>query len=274
VIDYCQKLIQSLEEDYAYYSSEINEPIELAEKLVELTIQKISELKKFIKHRGFNNVEEEIYFFKELKPKIVSKFIYYDAIYKIESKKPYIGNRNVKKYLKNELSKLKWFFDNNIEFYKYYRTNSDYLDHKFFVRRKHDIKLSPDSYYVESDHNFSTSHDFEVAKIMANEMIQIYLEIQLSNKKISNPSESDNSLTWTASKTDLIELIYALHVQGVFDGGNIEIKVIANYFEKIFNVDLGDYYHTFSDLKHRKKNPTKFLAALRNGLARKITEQE
>lgn len=35
MFDYCQNLIQSLDEDYAYYSSEINEPIELAEKLVE-----------------------------------------------------------------------------------------------------------------------------------------------------------------------------------------------------------------------------------------------
>ena len=54
-----------------------------------------------------------------------------------------------------------------------------YLDYKYFVRGKHDIKLSLDTFYFEADHNFSTSHDYKVAKIIANDLIQVYLEDQL-----------------------------------------------------------------------------------------------
>ena len=110
-------------------------------------------------------------------------------------------------YLNNELLKIKNFFDNNLEFYKYYRTNSTYLDDKYFVRGKHDIKLSLDTYYFESDHSFSTSHDYKVAKIIANDLIQVYLEDQLynMNKHLLPKLSSTISVNWTASKTAMIK---------------------------------------------------------------------
>ncbi|MFT4018864.1 MAG: RteC domain-containing protein [Agriterribacter sp.] len=98
----------------------------------------------------------------------------------METKRPHGGGKIIKKYLYNKLSKIKKYFDNNFEFYRYYRTNSTYLDHKYFIRGKYDIKLILDNYYFEADHSFSTSHDYKVAKIIANDLIQIYLEDQLS----------------------------------------------------------------------------------------------
>mgnify|MGYP000387910007 CR=1 FL=1 len=77
------------------------------------------------------------------------------------------------------LQKLKAYFDNELDFYKYYRSGSSYLDHKYFLRGKFDIKLALDSYYFETDTSFSTSHDFKVAQILANDLIQLYLENQL-----------------------------------------------------------------------------------------------
>jgi hypothetical protein len=78
-----------------------------------------------------------------------------------------------------------------------------------FVRGKHDIRLWLDTFYFEADHRFSTSHDYKVAKIIANDLIQVYLEDRLNN--INVKKVSDNSLIWTASKTALTELIYALY---------------------------------------------------------------
>lgn len=48
-----------------------------------------------------------------------------------------------------------------------------------FVRRKHDIKLCLATYYFQSDHSFNTSQDYKVAKIIANDSIQVYIEDQL-----------------------------------------------------------------------------------------------
>ena len=208
------------------------------------------------------------------KPTIISKLIYYNAIYKIETKKPY-GAKPIKKYLNKELKKLKRFFDHNLDFYKYYRSNNSFLDENFFIRGKHDIKLWLDTYYFESDQTFSTSHDYKIAKIMANDLIQVYIEDQLYNNKDHRDILTDPlKLNWTGSKASMIELIYALHYQGIFDNGNTDIRLIAKYFENKFNIDLGDFYHTYLELRNRKVNRTKFLDSLRDGLIRKMDDQD
>lgn len=276
--NYYKKTIQDLEEEIKTLALETDSSLLFYEKGIELIIEKMGNLKVFVQKNGFKNTQEEILFFKEQKPSIVSKLIYYNAIYNIEAKRPYGGKQVIEAYLNNEMLELKCFYDKNTEFFKYYRTNSSHLDHKYFIRGQHDIKLSLDSYYFESDQNFSTSHDFKVARIIANDLIQTYLENQIGNLKIgeieSDSTTDKTSLTWTANKTDLIELIYALHSQAVFNNGNVDIKLIASHFEKTFNIDLGDFYHTFLELRNRKKNPTKFIDSLRECLLKKMDEQD
>ncbi|MDD2300572.1 MAG: RteC domain-containing protein [Fermentimonas sp.] len=97
--------------------------IQRIEAVIDVILKCLSELKEYVLNRGFKNINEEIHFFKHQKPAIVSKLIYYNAIYKIEAKKP-CGAKPIKKYLNDELKKLKRYFDNNLEFYKYYRTNN------------------------------------------------------------------------------------------------------------------------------------------------------
>jgi hypothetical protein len=246
-------------------------PIKRIEAVIQLVIQSFSDLKKFVLKNDFKNTEEEIHFFKYQKPIIVSKLIYYNAVYKIETKKPY-GEKQIKKFLNKELNKLKKFFDSNIDFYKYYRSGNSFLDENFFIRGKHDIRLWLDTFYFEADHRFSTSHDYKVAKILANDLIQVYLEDQLNNKHYKK-ANSKSPLSWTGSKTALTELIYALYAQGVFNNGNTDIKLIAKTFESTFNIDLGDFYHTFMELKARKINRTKFLDILCEALIKKMDEQ-
>jgi len=241
------------------------------EAIINLIVNSLSELKEYVLKNEFQDKEEEIRFFKYQKPVIVAKLIFYNAIYKIETRRPY-GNKRTKKYFVKELKKLKRFFDNNLDFYKYYRSNNSFVDEKFFVRDKHDIRLWLDTFYFEADHRFSTSHDYKVAKIIANDLIQVYLEDRLNN--INQKKVSDNSLKWTASKTALTELIYALYSHGVFNNGNTDIKLIAKTFEDAFNIELGDFYHTFMELKARKINRTKFLDNLCEALIKKMDEQD
>ena len=65
-----------------------------------------------------------------------------------------------------------------------------------------------------------------------------------------------------------------MHIQGVFDNGNAEIKLIAKTFETAFNIDLGDFYHTFMELKARKINRTKLLDSLCEAMIKKMDEQD
>jgi hypothetical protein len=244
------------------------------ETVIHLVLKCLSELKEYVLKRGFKNTNEEIRFFKYQKPVIVAKLIYYNTIYKIETKKPY-GTKPIRKYLNKELKKLKRFFDNNLDFYKYYRSNNSFLDDKYFLRGKLDIQLCVDTGHFQSDMTFSTSHDYKVAKIIANDLIQVYIEDQLYRNTEHEKLDKDlPRLNWTGSKASLIELIYALHYQRVFDNGNNDIREIARYFESAFGIDLGNFYQTYLELRNRKMNRTKFLDALREELIRRMDEQD
>ncbi len=272
-------LLSDLNEQLNFIDIEIDDTINRCEKAIEIIIVSIQKLKILFLKEKFKNQEQEIDFFKNIKPKFTSKFIYYNIIYKIETKKPYGGERIVKKYLNNELQKLKTYFDNNLDFYKYYRTGNNYLDFKYFVRGKFDIKLTIDSFFFEVDHNFSTSHDFKVAKILAHDLVQVYLEnklIEINNKSVKEKSQHNHNakLTWTAPKVALIELLYALQSEKVFNNGSTDLKEIAEYLENIFNVDLGQYRRTFLEIRVRKAERTKFLNTLKETLEKRMNNSD
>lgn len=272
-------LLVNLTEQINFINLEIDNQSIRCERAIEVILKTINNLKILVSKTSFKTEIEEIHFFKEMKPQFTSKLIYYNVIFKIEMKRPNGGNRVLKKYFNNELIKLKSFFDNELEFYKYYRSGSIYLDYKYFLRGKFDIKMSLDSYYFETDRNFSTSHDFKVAKILANDLIQLYIENQLvmiNNKDTSEKSQRKPNvkMTWTGSKIALIELMYGLHTEGVFNNGAVDLKDIAEYLEHIFEIDLGQYRRAFLEIRARKNDKTKFLTTLNEALLKRMENSD
>ncbi len=75
--DYCNEIIEKLNEDIIELTRENGNSLILYEKAINLVLEQITTTKDFILNKGFKNLEEEIHFFKELKPKILSKLIYY-----------------------------------------------------------------------------------------------------------------------------------------------------------------------------------------------------
>ncbi len=269
------QLLSDLNEQLNFTDLEIDDPIKRCENAIDITLKSLQKLKFSFEKEKIKSHEQEIDFFKNVKPKFTSKLIYYNAVIKIETKKPHGGERILKKYLYNELDKLKRYFDSNLDFYRYYRTGSSYLDHKYFVRGKFDVKLALDSFYFEADHTFSTSHDFKVAKILAHDLIQVYLEDKLLIMENKDPKEKSQvqpkvKQIWTGSKVALIELLYALHTEGVFNNGASDLKDIAEYLEAVFDIDLGQYHRAFLEIRMRKSDQTKFLNTLKEKLVKRM----
>ena len=272
-------LLNNLNEQLNFIDLEIDDQIKKCEQAITVILKSINDLKKAATKTNFKSKSEEIQFFKEIKPQFTSKLIYFNRVYKIEMKKPNGGNKILKKYYNNELLKLKAFFDNELEFYQYFRSGSTYLDYKYFLRGEFDIKLALDSYYFESDMSFATSHDFKVATILANDLIELYLENQLLMLENNENSEKSQrkpnvKLTWTGSKVALIELIYALHTEGVFNNGAADLKDIAEYFEHTFEIDLGQYRRVFLEIRARKSDRTKFLTTLNDSLQKRMENSD
>ena len=279
-MEFVSKLYWELEEQLNFINLETDDPLKEAELATQVIVNSLKQLKQhIISKQKFKSQSEEIKFFKTVKPKFLSKLIFQISIYNIHSRMPKGGERIARKYLHHELQNLRRYFDNNLDFYKYYRTGSNYLDHKYFVRGKHDIRLTLDTFYFETDPLFSTSHDYKVAKIIANDLLQIYLEDAISSlERKENSMETQEfpkiKLTWTEQKTALIELLYALHTRAVFDNGKADIKDIASYFEAVFNIDLGDYYRSFLEIRLRKTGQTKFMDTIREALRKRMDDAD
>lgn len=247
-------------------------PIEYAELGIKSSIKAIEKLKTFFNSYTFENNAAEIEFFKTIKPQFASKLIYYNEIYNIEISKPSCSEKIVRKHYKTQKSKLLEFQKENSEFYKYYRSKNTSLDKKYFLRRRHDYRLTLDSSYFQSDYNFSTSHDYKIAKIRANEKLHEFLNKKVQKRTVgSKPKQIEKPLHWTSTKVDLVELIYALHYQGVFNNGNAELKEIITSFETFLNINLGQYHRVFIEIQNRKSiEKSNFLNALKENLISNI----
>ncbi len=257
---------------------EINQ-IDKAQKSIACIRVALCKLKSFVLSYTFKTEKEEIQFFKKIKPEIFSKLIFFVNIFNIESRRP-MGSAEIQKnYLRNELEKLTFFFSNHLEFYQYYRMRSTFLDDKFFIRGKEDIHLYHDSLMFYVDPDFSSSHDFIVAQILANDKLEVYLnrELEALSMRASNfgwnPIENAVNIPflWTDNKTALVELIYALYVSGSINNGSCGIKELTALFEQIFNIRLTDTYHTFVEIKGRS-TPTRYMDHLKISLLRKMKE--
>lgn len=161
---------------------DLEEPdlIRKAQKSIGCVKDALTQLRAFTIQYTFCNDAEEILFFKKTKPELFSKLIYYVKILNIESRRPVGSHETQESYLQQELKKLTSFLSNHLEFYQYYRMNSTHLDDKYFIRGKEDLNLYQDTIMIYVDPDFSTSHDYMVSKIIANDLLKVFLSIEIA----------------------------------------------------------------------------------------------
>ena len=238
------------------------------------------ELREFIHEYNFRDNEEEIYFFKNIKPLILSKLIYYNDIYTLELRKPNGNKEVVKEHYRKKQAAIVDFCNNNLDFYQYYRSKATHLDKYYFLRGHENYKLCHNCGLLDKDPLFSTCCDHRVAKMLAYDMLEIYLQQRLQDVErievveTSRASLPDNPFRWTGTKIAAIELGYAIYAAGVLNNGNADIKEIMTYIEASFKIDLGDYYRTYLTIRERKRDRTAFLNSLIEKLLRKMDEND
>ncbi|WP_084443143.1 RteC domain-containing protein [Tenacibaculum soleae] len=276
-----ERIVKKLDSNLDFLEKEIEGVLERSEEGIKVTQRALEQIRELLLKRKSTSTSDEIYFFKNIKPQVFSKLIYYVKLFSIESKRPRSSNKSQVKYFNKHIDRLQNYFNDNLEFYHYYRRGATFLDNEYFIRGKANIRLFPDSLSFFADDKFSTSHDSTVATILAYDMLIIYLKTEIDKLENNNSMEANynafqkqSKLFWTGNKTDLIELIYALHSSGVINSGTADIKEVALICEQMFNVSLGDYYRTFLEIRSRKINQTKFIDKLKESLVDKMLESD
>ncbi|MCG6189974.1 RteC domain-containing protein [Maribellus maritimus] len=231
------------------------------------------QLKTFFLSYKFMDEEEEINFFKEIKPKICYRLIYYRKLYNIEMNRPVAGTCRQKEYLCGELDSINKYTNKRLDFIRYYRSGATHLDSLYFLRGKMDNEQYLETFYYELDPNFSTNCDFIVAKILANDILQAYLmqELSLLDNKLYLPishSFPKIKLTWQGTKTELMEQLYSWDSDSTF--GDVPLTQLSDYVQNVFNVRLDkNLSRAFSEMKTRNI-PAPFLDKLKAALLRRM----
>lgn len=262
--------VKKLEEQYQHDSSQI---IEMAIRFVSAKLEKVKEQFESLPHIS---EQDEIFYFKNIKCHLLALIQYYYMVQKIETKKPAIPIRKIKKYYLKALWKIKQKISENRFYYNYYKSNCNKLDKQFFTRLDHDFFLPYDDIIVDVDKRYTTPMVYTFSNVEALEMTRHYLKKKIKGSDNPQPliQQKQTKMKWTASKADLIESIYALHSAGVFNNGKADLKEIAEYFEEIFDLDLGQYNRVFYDIRARKNNKTKFLDSLRDALTKRMKDTD
>lgn len=252
--------------------------LEKAEKGIKISNKTISKLKKLIEKEDFESVTEEIYFFKHIKPIPMSYLIFYSEVRSCEHLKPKAGNSFQVRFLEKELKKVNKFFQKNNDFVIYMEQGHNYIDHQLFTRdHSSNYPFTPIPNYYQYP-EFSSSHGMLWAKVQAMYKYIHYIRESIQSLQPGNKSlfsdKKHELLKWSGSKTSLVELIYALYAIGYLNHGTADLNTIASSFEDYFNIKLDNIYKTYSEIKARKDNRTKFLSELQDHLENKMLQED
>ena len=245
---------------------------------ISLCNKALTDLKEIVDKKDFNTITEEIDFFKNTKSIPMSLLIYFSEVRSCELRMPKAGKTYKIDFLQKELRKINKFFYKNADFVHYMEQGYNYLDHQFFTRNHRDnFPFTPMTDYYQFP-EFATAQDMLWSKVKAMYRYIHYIRKALKGLKVDDSEifeeKKHKVLVWTAPKTALTELIYALFSNGAINHGAADINMITGSFEDFFNIKLDNVYKTYTEIKARKSSKTKFLEELTLNLQQKMSRED
>jgi hypothetical protein len=267
------KIVSQIKSQEDKISSKMMRTADEAYQMILFLKEMLSSIKAEVSQEGFNTEQEEIDFFKSIKPQVLGKLIYYNKIFRIETTCPVDNGKMYYNYFESQFKTLKAEYTESIcneDFYRYYRAGRTDRDHSYFRLGQINYHEGLKSGVFEIDVNFSTYYDNKIAHIIAHELLYTYLlnkiDLEENQNMILRSGDTSKDISWTNSQTALIELIYALYASNSISHGNLGIRKMALIFQVLFRIPLHDVHHAFHRMKTRSGSRTIFLDQLKQAL--------
>jgi hypothetical protein len=229
-----------------------------------------------LKSYQFTAENDEIHYFKSVLPPVLSLLIYYTD--KIEWDRILQQNSTdaIQEFYERTFTNIKNFRRDNKEFFDYCRNGKTMMD-KFYFLRNSPMNMET-IHQIESlrDPSCPTVHCVIVATFLAQlkQEQNMYMAMTMRKNGSSSSEKESKGLKWTGKIIDLIELGSALHENKAFDNGNVSQREMFEYLGKVFQVDTGNIYRQFQDLRIRKTGYTKYLDLIAQQLRKRIDDMD
>ena len=134
----------------------------------------LSALRSHIQRFPFESEQEEIYFFKYVKPRFYAAWLFVFEKHRMEISLPKGTQEMRKRFLQEEFDLLQRYFQQNQFYYHYYRSEATELDTLCFLRDS-GVRMITVPEISELEQSFSTACDLLFARFMAYEQLQEYI---------------------------------------------------------------------------------------------------
>lgn len=134
-----------------------------------------NKLRQQVKQRGFATDEEEIWFFKTIKPKFTALIEYYTLVYNAELFMPRLRIEDAQAFWRKEADKVKNFYAQHADFCSYYKNGRTESDHLYFLRANVNGYKCNGMKVYDMDDDLITSHGHLVTCLLAFDMYEAYI---------------------------------------------------------------------------------------------------
>ena len=237
----------------------------------------LNEMRKAIVENGFNDEDEEIRFFKEIKVEPMSFLMYYAEVSSYMANRPKNQDQDSLKYIKRQIGRVDDFLTKHIEFLIYMETKDTHLDPYYFTREYLRNNMNMHRYPYLKDEEFDTDKDYLLAKIRGWGMYVAYLKREqdslLNGMDRNGDAPSENKLIFTGTPAQRVELSCAFEAAGVFNNGTATITEIARGLKPIFGGSEYEVYKKRNEIRNRK-DQTIFLDLLKRALLNRFDQDD
>jgi len=248
---HAENLAKRLDAEFQEIETLHQDKLPMLLKKVEVANILVQELQSHVtKYKLIQSEKEQVVYYKYCLP-LIQKWVFaLEFIHTIE-KEAWLGTHDMKaEYYKNALHKLNSSYKRRINEFCYIRQND---------------KRFENSTLISSNLNNNIISLFEAHFIAEEYLINRIAQLKPIENAHPVYQPGTTNYKWAKSKTDLVELCYALFygncVIDVTTQKPIQLTKLTLALESAFSAELKDYKRLFSDVKKRKMNEsfTKYL---------------
>jgi len=273
------RLQRQLEEDLERLSYGSSQPLEKLTSALRLIRQSLNRLKEDMEAHPFKDAQEQIDFFKYVKPSFYQWQIYYTELYTIETGFPIGDAEKQTAYLAQELRYIERFFQQYAFLYQYFKLDANELDNLYFIRGE-DIQSVLIPNVPEVNPGFATSGDYLFSKFMAFEKIKDWLIEKMLYMKGNgvNPLQLNtepDDLKWTGETINLAEIGIGIYQTKQMNNGTATLAQIFRWLEEKLQVKIGVPSKRVSELRRRKRlSRTQYLDEMKENIISKLDKED
>lgn len=138
-----------------------------------------AQVKELCKEMKFADQNEEIEFFKDIKPKFTSQIEYflilYEALLMVSKNFSEFSTQEALLFWENETKRYKRFYEKNEEFIMYYENDERNLDSQYFVRTNKNPGITANVRVYDMNSNLYSLHGQLLTTWLANKMYYEYV---------------------------------------------------------------------------------------------------